>query len=328
VSTRGDTVGIIGAGSFGTALGSVLARAGRRVIIWSRDTAVVAAIQSQRRSPRLPSAPLPAPLEATADPKRLAAEARFLVLAVSSTNVRDRSRELGDVLDGSHIVVHAIGALAAPTNDRVSEVMAQGLPTLKLGVLAGPALPIDMVEGQFASMVIASVFDEVVAEGRRLLNAPPALRMYSSKDLIGVELASALSGAYTIALGLADGLGMGAGPRAVLITRAVAEASRLGAAAGAEARTFAGLAGLGNLLVRSSSDRSADYTLGRRLADGVVTADSARTEGARAAIAGMELAGKLRMRMPVLQGIAAVLSGKIEPKDAAKMVGDTVAVEE
>ncbi|MBL0213475.1 MAG: NAD(P)H-dependent glycerol-3-phosphate dehydrogenase [Myxococcales bacterium] len=328
MSTRGDTVGIIGAGMFGTALASVLARTGRRVILWSRDTAVVAAIQSQRKSPRLPAAPLPAPLEATADPKRLAAEARFLVLAVQSTNVRERARELGEVLDGSHIVVHAIGALAAPTNERVSEVMAQGLPTLKLGVLAGPALPQDLIEGQYASMVIASVFDEVVAEGRRLLNCPPALRVYSSKDLIGVELASALSGAYTVALGLADGLGMGPGPRAVLITRAVAEASRLGQAAGAEARTFAGLAGLGNLLVRAATDRSADYLLGRRLADGVVTADSVRTEGARAAIAGMELAGRLRTRMPVLAGVAAVLSGKIEPKDAAQIVGDTVAVEE
>ena len=328
MSSRGDTVGIIGAGSFGTALGSVLARSGRRVILWSRDTAVVAAIQSQRVSPRLPKAPLPAPLEATADPKRLAAEARFLVLAVSSTNVRERARELGDVLDGSHIVVHAIGALTAPTNERVSEVMAQGLPTLKLGVLAGPALPADLIEGQFSSMVIASVFDEVVAEGRRLLNAPPGLRIYSSKDLIGVELASALSGAYTVALGLADGLGIGPGPRAVLITRAVAEASRLGVAAGAEARTFAGLAGLGNLLVRSAGDRSADYLLGRRLADGIVTADSARTEGARAALAGVELAGKLRTRMPMLQSVAAVLSGKLEPKDAAKLIGDSVAVEE
>ncbi len=326
--SRGDTVGIVGAGSFGTALGSVLARSGRRVILWSRDTAVVAAIQSQRSSPRLPKAPLPAPLEATADPKRLAAEARFIVLAVSSTNVRDRARELGDVLDGSHIVVHAIGALAAPTNERVSEVMAQGLPTLKLGVLAGPALPADLIEGQFSSMVIASVFDEVVAEGRRLLNAPPGLRIYASKDLIGVELASALSGAYTVALGLADGLGIGPGPRAVLITRAVAEASRLGVAAGAEARTFAGLAGLGNLLVRSAGDRSADYLLGRRLADGIVTADSARTEGARAALAGIELASTLRTRMPMLQGVAAVLSGKLEPKDAAKLIGDTVAVEE
>ncbi|MBA3455326.1 MAG: NAD(P)-binding domain-containing protein [Deltaproteobacteria bacterium] len=325
---RADTVGIIGAGTFGTALGSVLARAGRRVILWSRDVAVVQAIQTSRRGPRFPSAPLPEPLEATSDPRRLASEARFLVLAVSSTNVRDRARELGDVLDGSHIVVHAIGALATPTNERVSEVMAQGLPTLKLGVLAGPALPADLVEGHFASMVVASAFDEVVAEARRLLNVPPALRLYGSRDLAGVELASALSGAYVIALGLCDGLGMTAGPRAVLITRAIAEAARLGAAAGAEARTFSGLAGLGNILVRSSSDRSADYLLGRRLADGVITADGVRTEGARAAITGRELAKQLRVRMPVLEGVAAVLSGKLEPKDAAQLLGDNVASEE
>jgi glycerol-3-phosphate dehydrogenase (NAD(P)+) len=321
-------VGIVGAGAFGTGLGSVLARAGRRVVLLSRDPAIADAITKERRSPRLPAAELPSPLEATTDARYLAANARFLVLATTSTAVRDRARELGDFLDGSHIVVHAIGALAAPTNERVSEVMAAGLPTLKVGVIAGPALPADLAEGQFSSMVVASVFDEVVSEARRLLNAPPNLRVYSSKDLIGVELASALAGAYTVALGLSDGLGMTAGPRAVLVTRAVAEASRLGAAAGAEARTFAGLAGLGNLLVRASGDRSADYVLGRRLADGVLSADAGRTEGARAAIAGCELAKALRVRMPVLQGVAAVLAGKAEPREAAAMIGDTVAVEE
>jgi glycerol-3-phosphate dehydrogenase (NAD(P)+) len=324
MSPRGDTVGIVGAGAFGTALGSVLARAGRRVILWSRDVAVVEAIRTTRRCPRLPAAALPEPLEATADPKQLAGAARFIVLAVTSTNVRDRARELGDVLDGSHIVVHAIGALAAPSNERVSQVMEHGLPTLKLGAIAGPALPADLAENHYSSIVVASAFDEVVAEGRRLLNVPPVLRVYGTKDLIGVELASALSGAYTVALGLSDGLGVGPGPRAVLITRAVAEASRLGVAAGAEARTFAGLAGLGNLLVRAS-DRSADYLLGRRLADGVVTADSARTEGARAALAGIDLAGKLRVRMPVLQGVAAVLAGRLDPRAVANLIGDTVA---
>lgn len=326
--TRAETVGIVGAGTFGTALGSVLARQGRRVVLYSRDTTIVEAIQRGRKNPRLPAAQLPASLEATADPKRLASEARFVVLAVQSTNVRDRARELGDVLDGSHIVVHAIGALAAPTNERVSEVMIAGLPTLKVGAIAGPALPADLLEGQFSSMVVASAFDEVVAEGRRLLNAPPTLRVYGSKDLAGVELASALSGAYTVALGLSDGLGMSAGTRAVLITRTIAEASRLGAVVGAEARTFSGLAGLGNLLVRSAGDRSADYLLGRRLADGVITADNARTEGARAALMGAELAKSARIRMPVLQGLAAILAGKIELKDALKLIGDQVAVEE
>ncbi len=329
--TRGDTVGIIGAGTFGTALGSVLARGGRDVVLWSRDAVIVQAMQSSRRNPRLPAAVLPPSLRVTSDPRELAAESRFLVLAVSSMDVRVRAREVGDVIDGSHIVVHAIGALAAPSNERVSEVMAIGLPTLKLGVLAGPALPADLVEGSIASsssMVVASTFDEVVREGRRLLNAPPALRVYGSRDLVGVELASALSGAYTIALGLCDGLGVGVGPRAVLITRAVAEASRLGAAAGAEPRTFAGLAGLGNLLVRSTGDRSADYVLGRRLVEGSVTSDGVLTEGARAALTGSELARGLRVRMPVLSGVAAILQGKLSPRDAAGLIGDSVASEE
>jgi glycerol-3-phosphate dehydrogenase (NAD(P)+) len=326
--TRAETVGIVGAGRFGTALGSVLARAGRRVLIWSRDADVVRSIQTQRTSPRLPEAPLPERFcDATLDPKRLATEARLLVMAVSSTNVRERARELGEYLDGSHIVVHAVGALSQPNNERVSEVMQQGLPTLKIGVIAGPALPADLVVGEYSSMVVASVFDEVVAEARRLLNAPPVLRVYGSKDLAGVELASALAGAYTVALGLCDGLGMGIGPRAVLITRAVAEASRLGAAGGAQPRTFAGLAGLGNLLVRAT-ERSADYQLGLRLADGVVTADNQRTEGARAAIAGAELAKQLRVRTPVLEGVAAVLAGKAEPRDTASLLGDSVATEE
>lgn len=323
MSRRRDTVGIVGAGPFGTALGSVLARAGRRVVLWTRDAAVADAIRTTRRCARLPEAELPEPLEATADPRRLAAEARFLVLAVTSTNVRARSRELGDVIDGSHIVVHAVGALAAPSNERVSQVMELGLPTLQIGAIAGPALPDDLAGGRYASIVVASAFDEVVAEGRRLLNAPPVLRVYGSRDLAGVELASALSGAYTVALGLSDALGVGPGPRAVLITRALAEASRLGEAAGAQARTFAGLAGLGNLLVRAS-DSSADYQLGRRLAAGAAP-DATATEGARAAIAGAELAGKLRVRVPVLQGLAAVLAGRMEPRAVANLIGDTVA---
>jgi len=324
MNKRADTVGIVGAGSFGTALGSVLARAGRHVVMWSRDPKVVHEITTTRSCSRLPDAPLPEPLEATADPKKLAGEARFLVMAVSSQDVRERGKELGNYLDGSHIVVHAVGALAQPTNERVSEVLRQGLPTLKVGVLAGPALPADMVKGEFSSMVVASTFDEVVAEARRLLNAPPALRVYGSKDLPGVELASALAGAYTVALGLCDGLKMGPGPRAVLVTRAIAEAQRLGQAAGAEARTFSGLAGLGNMLVRAT-EHSADYVLGLRVADGIVSADGQRTEGARAAIAGDQLARQLRVRMPVLSGLAAVLAGRAEPRDAAQLVGDSVA---
>lgn len=350
MSTRAETVGIVGAGPFGVALASVVARAGRRVILLSRDPAVVEEIRVARRCARLPEAPLPPPLIATTDLRELARESHLVVLAVASTDVRERARELGAMLDGSHLVVHAVGALAraprgadrAADDERVSEVVAQGVPTLRLGVLAGPALPSDLAHGALASMVVASAFDDVIRETRRLLAAPPVLRVYGSHDVIGVELASAISGVYTIALGLCDGLRLGPGPRAVLITRAIAEAGRLGVAAGADVKTFSGLAGLGNLLVRAvpSAEGQApasagaprgqgtEYQVGLALARGQLSDDAAECEGARAALAIERLARRLRVRMPLIETMAGALSGRIRPEDAARLAGETVAAEE
>ncbi|MBK7534234.1 MAG: NAD(P)-binding domain-containing protein [Myxococcales bacterium] len=352
MSQRADTVGIVGAGPFGVALASVVARAGRRVFLLSRDAAVVEQVRQTRRCARLPEALLPPPLEVTTDPAVLARESHLVVLAVASTDVRARARELGAVLDGSHLVVHAVGALARgggagdrPVDDeRVSDAVAQGVPTQRIGVLAGPALPLEMAQGEFASMVVASAFDEVIRETRRLISAPPGLRVYGSHDVIGVELASAMAGAYTIALGLCDGLRLGPGPRAVLITRAIAEAGRLGVAAGGDVKTFAGLAGLGNLLVRAipSADgkvastasegaprgQGTEYQVGLAMARGELGSEAMVCEGARAALAVERLARRLKVRMPLLETMAGALSGRIKPQDAARLAGETVAAEE
>lgn len=325
--TRGDTVGIVGAGSFGTALAVALARAGRPVVLYTRTAAVAAAIASTRRCPRLPDVEVPTAVRVVTEPAALAASARFLVIAVTSTDVGPRLTELGAVVDGGHLIVHAVGALAAPDDVRVSELIERSTPVLRAGVLAGPALPPDLVSGRFASMVVASAFDEVLVEARRLLNLPPALRLYGSHDVVGVELASALAGAFTVALGLADGAAVGVGARAVLITRAVAESARLLEAAGGKARTFAGLAGLGNLLVRAGTEDDPDYALGRALARG--EAIGTRTsEGARAALTALRLAERRRVRMPLLLGLGAVLAGKISVTEAARLAADTVAAEE
>lgn len=324
--TVADSVGIVGAGRFGTALAHLVASAGRTVMLWSGDARVVAEINEQHLSSRLADVPLSPRVKATLDPGELAACARLIVVAVSSASVRARVRLLGDHLHTNHLLVHAIGALATPGDVRVSEVLLDETPVLRIGALAGPALWQDLVSGQFASMVVASDFDEVRAEGRRLLGVPPVLRLYGGSDLTGVELAAALSGAYTIAVAICDALGVGPGPRAVLVTRALAEASRLGEAAGAQPRTFTGLAGLGNLLVRTQTGQARDYLFGLALARG--QSPSLVSEGARAAVAGVRLAERLGVRVPLLRAIAAVLSGDLTPQEAASAVADTVASEE
>lgn len=324
-----ETVGIVGAGPFGTALAQVIAKAGRDVLVYSQTSEVVREInEAHRNEERLPGVSLEHGVRATADASQLAESARFIVLAVGSEDVRERARELGDHIDGSHLVVHAIGAYAKGDLP-VSKVLAEELPTLRIGALAGPALPRDLADGRVSSMVCGSAFDEVGATARRLLSAPPTLRIYQTRDLAGVELASTLSGIYTVALGLADGLGVGAGTRAVLITRLVAEASRILGSLGAESRTFAGLAGLGNLLVRGTESdiMAGEYSFGRHLARGESWAGRPPV-GARSAPALARIATHLGERTPVLTALAQVLDGGLDPKSAAQAIADTVAARE
>lgn len=328
-----STLGVVGAGGFGTALASVVARGGREVVLWSTSPDVVDEINRSRSNRgRLPGVELAPSLRATGSARELADLARLIVVAVSSTDVRDRARRLGDVLDGRHMLVHAIGAATGPEDTRVSELLAGETAVRRLGSLAGPALPADLVAGRFAAMVCASPFDEVTSEARRFLNLPPSLRLYTSRDLLGVEAAAALSGAYTLAIGMADSLEMGPGPRAVLITRVVAEGQRLVAAMGGEPKTFAGLAGLGNLLVRTSAqsgENAPGYQFGRALGRGERPPLGDRLpDPVRAVGAGARLARRLRQRAPILDAIARVVDGELDARGAAVALSDTVALEE
>lgn len=327
------TIGIVGAGSFGTALAAVVAGAGHEVLLWSTTPSVVEEINDSRTNrARLVGVRLPERVRATGDEAELAAQARLVVVAVASADVRARARRLGRVLDGRHLVVHAVGASAGPDDVRVSQVLGEETPVKRIGSLAGPALPADLLGGRFAAMVCASPFDEVVREARAQLAVPPGLRVYTSRDLVGVELSASLSGAYSVGLGLADSLDLGAGPRSVLITRAIAEGQRLVAALGGEARTFVGLAGLGNLLVRSAPGSAAPgYQFGRALGRaGRLDAieDTRVPDAVRAVVAGARMARRAGQRTPILDALARVVEGTSSATEAAVALAETVAVEE
>lgn len=326
---RADTVGIVGAGPFGLALAAVLGRAGRQVLLWSRSEEVVTEIASRRMCTRMPSLKLPECVSAVSEVQDFANRARFLIVAVGSESVRQRLRALGDAVDGSHIAVHAIGAFAAPNDQRVSQVISEETAILRTGVIAGPSMPTDLAAGRGTSLLCASAFDEVTSECRRLISIPQTMRLYRSRDIVGAELASALSGAYTIAVGLADGLKVGIGIRSVLITRAASEMAHLGAAVGAESKTFFGLAGLGNLLVRSSVEgehQSPSYRFGRSIAEG--GAPTSDNEGARAAHAGARMARAHGLKLSILETTSQILRGDLDVGQAAEQILRSVAGEE
>lgn len=319
-------IGIVGAGEWGTALADVVARRGNAAILWSDSAEIAKEITERHTNERhVPGMTLAPSVRATTDLGELAAAAQLLLLAVSSPRVEATVRALGDVVSGRHIVVHAIGA--ETHTGRVSEIVRRETPVKRIGVVAGPALAKDLRAGRPCGIVAASPFEGVTAMVRQALEAPPTLRVYRSSDLTGVELASALTGAFTVAFGLADGIGLGTGPRAVLLCRALAEATRLGVASGGRERTFVGLAGLGNLVVRASSEASDDYQLGFKLGKGETPARR-ETEGTRAAQSLLVRARALGVRAPILEGLTAVVTGGVSVRDTVAHLMESQAEEE
>ena len=314
--------GVVGGGSWGTALAALLARRGHEVRLWTRREAIASAIRATRTNEaHLPGVPLPPGLDATSDLERAVADAQVIFVALPSEVCRGIYRRLRSLLPGGVTLVSATKGLEVDTLQRMSEVAEEELPGHALAVLSGPSFALEVARGQPTAVVVASR-DLAVAEGLQRAVAGRTFRAYSSDDVIGVELAGALKNVIAIAAGIVDGLGYGHNTVAALLTRGLAEITRLAVARGGRADTLAGLAGLGDLVLTCTGGLSRNRSVGQALGRGQSLADAlaavGTAEGVRSTRAACALAAAAGIDLPIALQMRSVLYENKPPREAVE----------
>jgi glycerol-3-phosphate dehydrogenase (NAD(P)+) len=308
---------VLGGGAWGTALASHAARAGLPVRIWIREPEVAAAVNEKRENPvYLPGVELPEGLRATSRLADALADAETVLVVVPSEFCRAVYREAGVLAPKSAVFVSATKGLEIDTLRRMSEVAAAEAPGHPLAVLSGPSFALEVAKGLPTAVVVASA-DHAVAKRVQRPLATRVFRVYSSEDVVGVELAGALKN--IIAIGIVDGLGYGHNTVAALITRGLAEIGRLAVALGAKPDTLTGLAGLGDLVLTCTGALSRNRTMGQRLGRGLPLAEAAagiHPEGVRTTLAACSLAERKGIEMPIARQMKAVLYEGKPPRSA------------
>jgi glycerol-3-phosphate dehydrogenase (NAD(P)+) len=309
-------VAVLGAGSWGTTLANLLAAKGERVRLWAYEPEVVEAVNRTRENPLfLPGVRLREGLRAFADAREAVAGARVIVSVPPSHAARAVANQVADSVAPGTLVVSATKGIESDTLALMSAVFADCLPQARFAALSGPSFAIEVCQGQ-PTAVVAAARDEAAAHDAQQLFATPTFRVYSGHDVIGVELAGALKNVIAIAAGILEGLGLGHNPRAALVTRGLAEITRLGVAMGADPLTFAGLAGMGDLVLTTTGSLSRNRALGVALAQGETleqyrAAHRSVAEGANTSRAGAALGARMGVELPIIQKVCEVLfSGK------------------
>jgi glycerol-3-phosphate dehydrogenase (NAD(P)+) len=306
-----------------------LGRAGLPVRLWARDPALVAAMRAARENPRyLPGLTLPGGVLVTADAGEALAGCGTVLVAVPSHHVDAVLDGVGERVPERAVLVSATKGLEPRQGLRMSELLARRLPRRPVAVLSGPSFAREVAQARPTALVIASGEEEIAADLQRRL-AGPALRLYTNRDVVGVELGGAVKNVMAIATGLGDGLGLGENARAALITRGLAEIVRLGTAAGAQPATFAGLAGLGDLVLTCTGTQSRNRALGGEIARGrslgeVEAATPMVAEGVRTVSSVLRMARERGVTMPICEEVAAVL---FEGKPVARSLASLLARE-
>jgi glycerol-3-phosphate dehydrogenase (NAD(P)+) len=313
-------VAVMGAGSWGTAFALVVCDAGNYVTLWARRPELADKINFDHCNPDyFPDLPLPEFLMAVRDPQEAMSGADFVVLAVPSQSLRSNLSHWR--IPETAIVVSLAKGIELGTGLRMSEVIAEAgdIAPERIAVVTGPNLAREIAERQPSASVVASV-SPATADAFQAVCHTARFRAYTNTDVIGCELGGAAKNVIALAVGMAIGLGLGANATASVITRGLAEITRLGLALGADPYTFSGLAGLGDLVATCSSPLSRNRTFGEELGKGRTVAEiTASTrqvaEGVKSCASITELAAKHHVEMPIVENVAAVVAGELTPAE-------------
>jgi glycerol-3-phosphate dehydrogenase (NAD(P)+) len=304
-----QSVAVIGAGAWGTALATVAARAGRAVTLWARNAEHAARIASTRDNPRLPGVRIASEIVVTSDLAE-ASRAEMLLIATPAQHLRGAVNMLASHLARPAPIIACAKGIEHGTHKFMTDVIAEAAPGAPPAILSGPSFADDVARGLPTAVTLAAK-DEALASGLVQALGSATFRPYHTTDVRGVEIGGAAKNVLAIAAGIVVGRNLGASALAALTTRGFSELARLGRACGARAETLSGLSGLGDLLLSCSTAQSRNFALGIALGRGEAAPAGKLAEGAFTAPVLVELAAARNVDMPVSRAVAAILDGRL-----------------
>ena len=316
-------IGVIGSGTWGTALAVLLTGNGHEVELWSAVPAEVEALTATRRHPNLGDTPIPEKIRVTGDLEQAMKDKELLVLSVPSVYVRETAHRMAPFLKEGQVITNVAKGIEDTTLKNLSEIIEEELPAARVTVLSGPSHAEEVSRG-LPTTCVAGAHRRQDAELVQNLFMSPVFRVYTSPDVLGIELGAALKNVVALAAGIADGLGYGDNTKAALITRGITEISRLGMAMGGRRETFFGLSGIGDLIVTCASMHSRNRRAGILIGQGHTMEEAMEevkmvVEGVYSARAAVGLAEKYHVSLPIIEQVNQVL---FYGKPAADAVGE------
>lgn len=318
-----EAISVLGGGAWGTALALAAARAGRKVVLWTRDTDHAEAMQRTRENaPRLPGIPLPETIRITASLKDAADSARAILLAVPAQSLRGVTEALSLVVkQGIPIIICAKG-IDQRSGEFMSEIVTDTIRGAMPGILSGPSFAVDVAKGLPTAIVLAAPLEPVAEALARALSSP-AFRIYHSTDIRGVEIGGAAKNVLAIATGIVEGRGLGDSARAAITARGFAELSRLARSYGAKPETLMGLSGLGDLVLTCASRKSRNFAFGDDLGRGLSLSEAGGgklAEGVHTARILVDMARARSVDMPIAEAVADILAGRISIQESIDLL--------